>query len=90
MGGDRPKTEFCIFVLHVCVPPLCVVGQQGQKLTCLVAQNKDKPKKGILPNDMIAHRYEAAVTVGDAWINYPWEALDIDEHDSYAESNRVA
>jgi len=68
MGGDRPKTEFCIFVLH----------------------NKDKPKKGILPNDMIAHRYEAAVTVGDAWINYPWEALDIDEHDSHAESNRVA
>jgi hypoxanthine phosphoribosyltransferase len=39
---------------------------------------------------MIAHRYEAAVTVGDAWINYPWEALDIDEHDSHAESNRVA
>ncbi|EFZ02762.1 hypothetical protein MHUMG1_00315 [Metarhizium humberi] len=64
MGGDQPKTEFCIFVLH----------------------NKDKPKKGVLPHDMIATRYEAAVTVGDAWINYPWEAIDIDEHDRNAET----
>ncbi|KIE01730.1 xanthine phosphoribosyltransferase 1, partial [Metarhizium majus ARSEF 297] len=66
MGGDQPKTEFCIFVLH----------------------NKDKPKKGVLPHDMIATRYEAAVTVGDAWINYPWEAIDIDEHDRNAETKR--
>ncbi|KAG8423970.1 hypothetical protein J3458_000811 [Metarhizium acridum] len=68
MGGDHPKTEFCIFVLH----------------------NKDKPKKGVLPHDMIATRYEAAVTVGDAWINYPWEAIDIDEHDRNAEAKRGA
>jgi hypoxanthine phosphoribosyltransferase len=53
-------------------------------------QNKDKPKKGVLPDDMMATRYEAAVTVGDAWINYPWEALDIDEHDAHAELNRKA
>ncbi|KHO01621.1 xanthine phosphoribosyltransferase 1 [Metarhizium album ARSEF 1941] len=68
MGGDQPKTEFCIFVLH----------------------NKDKPKKGVLPHDMISTRYEAAVTVGDAWINYPWEALDIDEHDRNAQAKPKA
>ncbi|OAA50622.1 xanthine phosphoribosyltransferase 1 [Metarhizium rileyi] len=55
-----------------------------------VLHNKDKPKKGILPHDMIATRYEAALTVGDAWINYPWEALDIDEHDRNAKTNREA
>ncbi|KND86960.1 Xanthine phosphoribosyltransferase 1 [Tolypocladium ophioglossoides CBS 100239] len=62
LGGDAPKTQFSIFVLH----------------------NKDKPKKGTLPDDMMASRFEAAETVGDVWINYPWEATDIDEHDRLA------
>ena len=26
----------------------------------------------------------AARTVGDEWICYPWEAIDIDEHDRLA------
>lgn len=48
-------------------------------------QNKDKQKKGTLPEDMIAEdRYKAARTVGDVWICYPWEAIDIDEHDRLA------
>jgi uncharacterized protein len=48
-------------------------------------QNKDKKKKGTLPTEMTsAGRYLAARTVGDAWINYPWEAVDIDEHDRQA------
>ncbi|PFH58497.1 hypothetical protein XA68_13605 [Ophiocordyceps unilateralis] len=67
MGGDQPKTQFCIFVLH----------------------NKDKPKKGTLPDDMVATRYEAAETVQDVWINYPWEAIDIDEHDKLADLGTV-
>ena len=37
-----------------------------------------------LPDDMLAKRYSAASTVGDVWINYPWEAIDIDEHDRLA------
>ncbi|KAK2602024.1 hypoxanthine-guanine phosphoribosyltransferase [Conoideocrella luteorostrata] len=68
MGGDQPKTEFYIFVLH----------------------NKDKKKEGSLPEDMVAHRYEAAVTTGDAWINYPWEAIDILEHDEFAKEGAKA
>lgn len=40
-----------------------------------VAQNKDKPKKGHLPQDMMEEgRYLAAHTVTDVWICYPWEA----------------
>lgn len=26
-------------------------------------------------------QYFVARTVKDIWINYPWEAIDIDEHD---------
>jgi hypoxanthine phosphoribosyltransferase len=29
-------------------------------------------------------RYLAARTVGDEWICYPWEAMNIDEHDRLA------
>ncbi|KAI9151547.1 Dehydrogenase xptC [Paramyrothecium foliicola] len=62
VGGDQPKTEFGIFVLH----------------------NKDKQKKGVLPDDMVKNHYHAARTVGDVWICYPWEAQDIEEHDRQA------
>ena len=38
-------------------------------------QNKDKVKKGYLPEDMLSeNRYLAAQTVPDFWICYPWEA----------------
>lgn len=38
-------------------------------------QNKNKPKKGHLPQDMMNDgRYLAAKTTGDVWICYPWEA----------------
>lgn len=52
------------------------------------SQNKDKAKKGTLPEDMVARRYCAARTVGDVWICYPWEAIDIDEHDKHALDQR--
>ena len=54
-------------------------------------QNKDKAKKGVLPDDMMAAgRYHAAVTTGDEWICYPWEATDIDEHDKLAQAQSAA
>ncbi|KAL7951287.1 phosphoribosyltransferase-like protein [Trichoderma barbatum] len=54
------------------------------EFSIFVLHNKDKPKKGQLPDEMVKSRYLAAVTCGDAWINYPWEAIDIDEHDRFA------
>lgn len=59
-------------------------GRQGEKTTfsIFVLHNKDKQKKGILPESIMNGRYLAARTVGDEWICYPWEAMDIDEHDS--------
>jgi len=48
-------------------------------------QNKNKEKKGKLPEEMMNdNRYLAARTVEDVWICYPWEATDIDEHDAMA------
>ncbi|EFR04326.1 xanthine phosphoribosyltransferase 1 [Nannizzia gypsea CBS 118893] len=66
------------------------LGRQGEKTTfsIFVLHNKDKPKKGQLPPEMFAeNRYLAAVTSGDVWICYPWEATDIDEHDRLAKEN---
>ncbi|KAF1959797.1 xanthine phosphoribosyltransferas-like protein, partial [Byssothecium circinans] len=58
-------------------------GREDEKTTfsIFVLHNKDKKKKGMLPEEIVQGRYEAAVTVGDVWICYPWEATDIDEHD---------
>jgi len=63
--------------------------QQGRsektKFSIFVLHNKDKVKKGQLPEDMVnENRYLAAVTVPDVWICYPWEATDIDKHDQLA------
>ena len=68
--------------------------QQGRtektKFSIFVLHNKDKQKKGRLPDDMINdNRYLAAVTVPDVWICYPWEATDIDEHDALAAQKGV-
>jgi hypoxanthine phosphoribosyltransferase len=52
------------------------LGRQGEKthFSIFVLHNKDKGKKGNLPQDILEGRYCAARTVGDVWINYPWEA----------------
>lgn len=66
------------------------LGRAGEetKFSIFVLHNKDKPKKGVLPKDMLDDgRYLAAVTCPDVWINYPWEATDIDEHDKLADQS---
>ncbi|KAL1881488.1 hypothetical protein VTK73DRAFT_3550 [Phialemonium thermophilum] len=61
------------------------LGGEKAQFYIFVLHNKDKQKKGTLPRDMIeSGRYRAARTVGDVWICYPWEAIDIDEHDRLA------
>jgi hypoxanthine phosphoribosyltransferase len=52
------------------------LGRQGEKtnFSIFVLHNKDKTKKGNLPQEILKGRYSAARTVGDVWINYPWEA----------------
>ncbi|KAK2067286.1 hypothetical protein P8C59_001042 [Phyllachora maydis] len=60
------------------------------RFSVFVLHNKDKPKKGALPQDMMdENRYMAARTVADEWICYPWEATDIDAHDALAAGQKV-
>ncbi|KAJ5791426.1 uncharacterized protein N7518_008437 [Penicillium psychrosexuale] len=61
------------------------------KFFVFVLHNKKKPKKGELPTDMTDNdqRYHAAVTTGDVWICYPWEAENIEEHDSQAKLSPI-
>lgn len=50
-------------------------GAEKTSFSIFVLHNKDKAKRGKLPEEMLgAERYLAAVTVGDVWINYPWES----------------
>ncbi|KAK3107975.1 hypoxanthine-guanine phosphoribosyltransferase, partial [Teratosphaeriaceae sp. CCFEE 6253] len=66
-------------------------GGEETEFSIFVLHNKDKEKKGGLPKAMMEEkRYLAARTVGDVWINYPWEATDIDEHDKMAEQKAAA
>ena len=60
------------------------------KFFIFVLHNKDKLKKGHLPEDMMTEgRYIAARTVEDVWICYPWEATDILEHDRMALTSTI-
>ncbi|KAK3381897.1 phosphoribosyltransferase-like protein [Podospora didyma] len=61
------------------------VGGKEAEFSIFVLHNKDKTKKGTLPHKMLENgKYIAARTVGDVWICYPWEAVDIDAHDAHA------
>ncbi|PSS15095.1 hypothetical protein M430DRAFT_104500, partial [Amorphotheca resinae ATCC 22711] len=69
------------------------LGYQGEKtiFSIFVLHNKNKVKKGRLPEDMLnENRYLAARTVEDVWICYPWEATDIEEHDELARQQQLA
>ncbi|CAO3635732.1 unnamed protein product [Cunninghamella blakesleeana] len=58
-------------------------GESNTTLGVYVLHNKEKPKKRQLP-DYIMKNYYAAVSMPDQWLVYPWDAIDIDEHDELA------
>ncbi|KAG8220925.1 phosphoribosyltransferase-like protein [Butyriboletus roseoflavus] len=51
-----------------------------------VVHNKLKPKLGELPPDV---PYFVGAEVGDVWLDYPWEAVDIEEHDRLAAEDKT-
>ncbi|KIJ20855.1 hypothetical protein PAXINDRAFT_165692 [Paxillus involutus ATCC 200175] len=51
-----------------------------------VVHNKLKPKLGKLP---LSTPYFAGAEVADVWLDYPWEALDIEEHDRLAAQDKT-
>lgn len=54
-------------------------------LGVFVVHNKIKDKAGSLPPDLLESRYFKCMDVPDNWIVYPWDALDIYEHQARAD-----
>ncbi|KAJ9142416.1 Hypoxanthine guanine phosphoribosyltransferase [Pleurostoma richardsiae] len=94
VDDTRTTLEYAVKELEKDVEAARVkLGYEGEKtvFSIFVLHNKDKPKKGALPSDMLSEgRYLAARTVGDCWINYPWEAVDIETHDKLAADAKAA
>lgn len=59
--------------------------RSATQFAVFVVHNKKKPKLAELPSDTL---YFAGADVGDCWVDYPWEAIDIEAHDSYAVADR--
>ncbi|KAH9995373.1 phosphoribosyltransferase-like protein [Russula compacta] len=61
--------------------------REGSKarFAAFVVHNKLRPKLGLLPPDV---PYYAGQEVGSVWLDYPWEATDIEEHDRLAQAQK--
>lgn len=58
-----------------------------QEIAVFILHNKLKPKDAEFPPEI--KRYYPAVEVDDVWIKYPWDALDIDEHNALADRQQA-
>ncbi|KAH9846036.1 PRTase-like protein [Lenzites betulinus] len=56
------------------------------KFAVFVVHNKLKPKLAQIPADI---PYYAGEEIEDVWLDYPWEAQDIEEHDRLAEEAKA-
>ena len=50
-----------------------------EEIAVLVLHNKRKKKDADFPSEIT--RYFAGEEIDDLWIKYPWDAIDIDEHE---------
>ena len=66
--------------LEYCVRELLSHGPAS--LAVVVLHNKLKEKRGAMPQEVCL--YFAGLDIEDRWVCYPWDALDIDDHDRMA------
>ncbi|CAA7267395.1 unnamed protein product [Cyclocybe aegerita] len=59
--------------------------RSATQFAVFVVHNKLKPKLAELPSGIL---YFAGEEVGDLWLDYPWEATDIEAHDLLASQDR--
>ncbi|KAJ7224428.1 hypothetical protein GGX14DRAFT_650289 [Mycena pura] len=59
--------------------------REATKFGIFVVHNKNKEKRAHLPPDT---PYFAGATVDDVWLDYPWEAMCIEEHDRLAAADK--
>ncbi|KAF7308716.1 hypothetical protein HMN09_00721300 [Mycena chlorophos] len=60
--------------------------REATKFAIFVVHNKNKPKLADLPAETL---YFAGANVDDVWLDYPWEAMDIEEHDRRASADKT-
>ncbi len=70
VDDSRTTLEYCIREL---------LRHQPAKLGVAVLHNKQKEKKGVIPGEVAA--YWAGRELPNAWIKYPWDAVEIDVHE---------
>lgn len=75
VDDTRVTLEYCLNELLTCKP---------KSLAIMVLHNKQKEKKGKIPPGV--SDYFKGIDLEDRWIYYPWDAVDIQEHDSKAVS----
>ncbi|KAK1227217.1 hypothetical protein PQX77_009851 [Marasmius sp. AFHP31] len=59
---------------------------EATKFGIFVVHNKKKPKLAELP---AGTPYYSGEDVDDLWLDYPWEAINIEEHDRLAAADRA-
>ena len=75
VDDSRATLEYCLRELLRHAPA---------EIAVAVLHNKKKEKKGRIPPEV--HRYFAGEELDDKWICYPWDALDIVEHERISRS----
>ncbi|TVQ98129.1 MAG: phosphoribosyltransferase [Spirochaetaceae bacterium] len=78
VDDSRTTLEYCIREL---------LAHSPAALSVAVLHNKNKEKRGVIPAE-VAH-YWAGQELPDAWIKYPWDAVDIVQHDQAADAKAV-
>lgn len=75
VDDSRTTLEYCIREL---------LRHRPAEVAVAVLHDKKKEKHGVIPPEV--QRYFAGKTIEDKWVVYPWDALDIEEHDRLAAS----
>jgi len=70
VDDSRVTLEYCLREL---------LRHNPEEIAVAVLHNKRKTKRGVIPS--CVNRYFCGEEQEDRWIAYPWDALDIDEHD---------
>ncbi|TFG80219.1 MAG: 5-formyltetrahydrofolate cyclo-ligase [Spirochaetales bacterium] len=71
--------------LEYCVRELIAHGPSS--IAVAVIHNKLKEKRGAMPADVVL--YLSGLDIDDKWVCYPWDAQDVDEHDSLAAEEKA-
>jgi hypoxanthine phosphoribosyltransferase len=73
VDDSRTTLEYCLKeLLH----------HRPKEIAVMVLHNKRKTKRGTFPEEI--RHYFVGEEVDDTWICYPWDAVDIDLHDTMA------